>query len=269
MPQGELSIGHVEPHTMTKDIPLPNSIRDEMERIYAEMSPAEIPWNMEDPPRELVDLVESGQVTPCKTIDIGCGAGNYAVYLASRGFDVTGVDISSSAIALARESAKNRDVKCNFLIADVLEGLEEFELDTIHTTGSVITTPWFFQPPLVDKVNNQILVGWVDFSFMSPIPAGTNGLAFTLVGSLPAGASADCIDMDSSFVPPAGGCKSARLSISCRNVFSEKDKQRHRRQGRHNHSPHGDVFSRLLYHEESKHTQEMGPESVQNRRLQQ
>ena len=92
---------------MSEDIPLPDSIRDEMERIYSEMSPADIPWNMDEPPQQLVDLVESGQVATCRTIDVGCGAGNYAVYLASKGFNVTGVDIALSAIALARENAKS------------------------------------------------------------------------------------------------------------------------------------------------------------------
>lgn len=32
---------------MPEDVPSPDSIRDEMERIYSEMSPVEIPWNTE------------------------------------------------------------------------------------------------------------------------------------------------------------------------------------------------------------------------------
>lgn len=110
---------------MSENIPLPNSIRDEMERIYAQVPPDDIPWNIETAPRPLVELVESGQVKPGKTIDLGCGAGHYAIYLASKGFDVTGVDISPSAIGLARENAKKRGVVCNFLVADVLEGLSD------------------------------------------------------------------------------------------------------------------------------------------------
>jgi SAM-dependent methyltransferase len=111
---------------MSEPVPIPDSIRDEMERIYTEMSPADIPWNMEDPPRQLVDLVESRQVAPCRTIDVGCGAGNYAIYLAIRGFDVTGVDISPSAIALARTNAEKKGVNCRFLVADILDGLSDF-----------------------------------------------------------------------------------------------------------------------------------------------
>ena len=55
----------------------------EMDKIYRNMPLEEIPWNIETPPDALVELIESGKVKPCKTIDFGCGAGNYAIYLAS------------------------------------------------------------------------------------------------------------------------------------------------------------------------------------------
>ena len=77
------------------------SIRDQMEQIYRQMQPADIPWNNETPPKVLVELIEAGQVQPCKAIDLGCGTGHCAIYLAGLGFDVTGVDISPTAIALA------------------------------------------------------------------------------------------------------------------------------------------------------------------------
>lgn len=97
----------------------------EMDKIYRNMPLEEIPWNIETPPDALVELIESGKVKPCKTIDFGCGAGNYAIYLASVGFDVTGIDISPSAIKTAKENAKKKRVKCNFLVADVLGDLDE------------------------------------------------------------------------------------------------------------------------------------------------
>lgn len=89
------------------------------------MSAANIPWNMEDPPRQLVDLVESGEVRPCKAVGLGCGAGNYPVYLAGQGFDVTGVDISRSAVALTGENGK-KGVACNLLVAVTDPGLKDY-----------------------------------------------------------------------------------------------------------------------------------------------
>jgi len=100
-------------------------IDNEMDRIYRNTPLEEIPWNIETPPDVLVELVESGKVKPCKTIDLGCGTGNYAIYLASIGFEVTGIDISSTAIKIAKENAKKKEVKCNFLVADVLGNLDE------------------------------------------------------------------------------------------------------------------------------------------------
>ena len=96
-----------------------------MERIYRKIPLNEIPWNIETPPNVLVELVDSGKVKPCKTIDLGCGTGNYAIYLASAGFDVTGIDISPTAIKIAKENAKKKGIKCNFLVADVLGNLNE------------------------------------------------------------------------------------------------------------------------------------------------
>jgi SAM-dependent methyltransferase len=98
-----------------------------MERIYRKIPLHEIPWNIETPPNILVELVDSGKVKPCKTIDLGCGTGNYVIYLASLGFDVTGIDISPTAIKIAKENAKKKGIKCNFLVADVLGNLNEIE----------------------------------------------------------------------------------------------------------------------------------------------
>lgn len=111
-------------------------VRDEqmqMDEVYKNMSLEEVPWNMETPPEPLVGLVNSGKVQPCKAIDLGCGVGNYAVYLAERGFEVTGVDFSQTAIKIARESASRKGVKCNFFVADVVD-----ELDSVNQTWDFV-----------------------------------------------------------------------------------------------------------------------------------
>jgi len=97
-----------------------------IDRIYRKMPLEKIPWNIETPPKALVELVDNGKVKPCKTVDLGCGVGNYAIYLASKGFDVTGVDFSPTAIKIAEENAKKRGANCNFLITDVVEELDQF-----------------------------------------------------------------------------------------------------------------------------------------------
>jgi 2-polyprenyl-3-methyl-5-hydroxy-6-metoxy-1,4-benzoquinol methylase len=97
----------------------------DMDKIYRDIPLEKIPWNIETPPQALVELVESGKVRPCRAIDMGCGAGNYAIFLAGKGFDVTGIDVAPTAIGLAKENARKKGVKCRFIVADVLGDLHE------------------------------------------------------------------------------------------------------------------------------------------------
>jgi SAM-dependent methyltransferase len=96
-----------------------------MEKIYRNFSLAEIPWNREAPPDVLMSLLTNGTITPCKAVEFGCGAGNYVIYLAHRGFEVTGVDISNAAIEIARKSASEKGVTCTFVASDVLGDMPE------------------------------------------------------------------------------------------------------------------------------------------------
>jgi 2-polyprenyl-3-methyl-5-hydroxy-6-metoxy-1,4-benzoquinol methylase len=96
-----------------------------MEKVYREFPTEEIPWNLEDPPAALADLVESGRIQPCDAVDLGCGAGNYAVWLASKGFRVTGIDLSPAAIALAADLAGRKGVDCRYLARDLTEDVDD------------------------------------------------------------------------------------------------------------------------------------------------
>ena len=103
------------------------SVRDEMDRIYSELAPDEIPWSMAAPPPALVELVESGRVAPCRAVDLGCGAGNHAVWLAIQGFDVTGIDVSAAAVARAEALAQSKGAACRFSVAELLEPTTLFD----------------------------------------------------------------------------------------------------------------------------------------------
>lgn len=104
-----------------------NKIKDQMEKIYRTISPENIPWNIETPPDVLQNIVKTEKVKPCKVIELGCGTGNYVIYLSASGFIATGVDISKTAIEMARNSAVKRKVQCNFIVADVLSEMTEVQ----------------------------------------------------------------------------------------------------------------------------------------------
>ncbi len=89
------------------------------------------PWTFEEPPEQLVELVENGTLKPCRMLDIGCGEGYISLYFASKGFDVTGIDISGNAVSLAKKHAKERGLRCKFLQTNWkdLDGRYDFILD--------------------------------------------------------------------------------------------------------------------------------------------
>lgn len=77
-----------------------------------------MPW--EGGPRsELVELVESRRLKPGRAVDLGCGSGANAVFLAEHGFDVTGVDFAASALEKAARLADASRVKVEWVQDDL------------------------------------------------------------------------------------------------------------------------------------------------------
>ena len=65
----------------------------------------------------LVDQVE--RLTPGRALDVGCGTGSNAVWLAEQGWQVTAVDYSVVAIEKATRLAAERGVNVEFVVANV------------------------------------------------------------------------------------------------------------------------------------------------------
>ena len=65
------------------------------------------PWDTGLTPPEIVAMVESGKVPIGRALDLGCGTGTNAIYLAQQGFEVVGIDVSRRAIALARQKVRS------------------------------------------------------------------------------------------------------------------------------------------------------------------
>jgi SAM-dependent methyltransferase len=54
-------------------------------------------------------------------LEIGCGAGNFSILLAQRGYAVTGVDISTTGVDWANEQAREGGVDAGFRVDNVVE----------------------------------------------------------------------------------------------------------------------------------------------------
>lgn len=69
--------------------------------------------------KEYTELFDKGHITPGRVIDLGCGEGSNAIYLSRKGFEVTGVDFSSTAIKRARANAQAAGVEVTFYEDDL------------------------------------------------------------------------------------------------------------------------------------------------------
>jgi 2-polyprenyl-3-methyl-5-hydroxy-6-metoxy-1,4-benzoquinol methylase len=82
---------------------------------------ADTPWDTGRPSSELVRVLAEQGIQPCRAIDLGCGTGTNAIWLAQQGFDVTGVDLIPLAIQRAEEQARQRGVRLRLLAIDLLD----------------------------------------------------------------------------------------------------------------------------------------------------
>jgi SAM-dependent methyltransferase len=78
------------------------------------------PWDTGEPDNHLVEFIRSGAVAPGWALDVGCGTGTNALWLAGQGFKVLGIDVSPLAIEKARTKAAGKDLDCRFEQLDVL-----------------------------------------------------------------------------------------------------------------------------------------------------
>ncbi len=76
------------------------------------------PWDIGRPQPAIVRLASQNGFAGA-VLDAGCGTGENALYLAARGLAVLGIDVAETALAIARERARDREVQVAFAAADV------------------------------------------------------------------------------------------------------------------------------------------------------
>jgi 2-polyprenyl-3-methyl-5-hydroxy-6-metoxy-1,4-benzoquinol methylase len=87
--------------------------RATFENLYA----GKAPWDIGKPQRAFIDVADqiSGSI-----LDAGCGTGDTALFLASRGNTVTGIDFLEEPIKRAKRKAAERGLSVTFLVSDAL-----------------------------------------------------------------------------------------------------------------------------------------------------
>jgi SAM-dependent methyltransferase len=75
------------------------------------------------------------ELKPGRFLDLACGTGRHAIFLAERGWQVTAVDASGVGIELAKEIARARGVEVDWRVADLERGEFEIEPEAYHLIG--------------------------------------------------------------------------------------------------------------------------------------
>lgn len=82
---------------------------------------------------ELLPTVDRG----LKALDIGCGEGASAIFLARNGFEVTAFDLSPYAIQKTTKFADRLGLKINAFVADINEFEPDEDYDLIFSSGTI------------------------------------------------------------------------------------------------------------------------------------
>ncbi|WP_326718404.1 MULTISPECIES: class I SAM-dependent methyltransferase [unclassified Streptomyces] len=92
-------------------------------------------WDINRPQPAFLALAEAGALRG-RVLDVGCGTGEHVLMSAGLGLDATGIDLSSTAIHIAEQKARDRGLTAKFLCHDVrrLADLGE-SFDTVLDCG--------------------------------------------------------------------------------------------------------------------------------------
>ena len=97
-----------------------------------------MPWYNKDLDADLKNALASAKITKGRFLDLGTGPGTQAIHLASRGFEVTGTDLSENAI----NKAHKLSYQVNFIVDDILNSkLGDKQFDYVFDRGCFHVLP--------------------------------------------------------------------------------------------------------------------------------
>lgn len=87
----------------------------------------DLPWDSQIRSRELSRVLEERQIPAGRVVELGCGTGTNALFLAEHGFDVTAFDLSPTAIEMAQKRAEAANLDIQFQVADLVQFDQDLE----------------------------------------------------------------------------------------------------------------------------------------------
>lgn len=113
------------------------SARDFYDQIYTQRTPSQHPWVAGTASPELIELVWEQVITPgMNVLEIGTGVGTESIFLATRGMNVSGIDLSDAAINIAKKLADLYGVQVNLKQGDALNmDFQDQQFDAVCDQG--------------------------------------------------------------------------------------------------------------------------------------
>ncbi|TPV93065.1 MAG: methyltransferase domain-containing protein [Myxococcales bacterium FL481] len=152
--------------------PAPSRSPDDWNTCYVERN---TPWDTGRPDANLVAAIGRSGLVEGRVLDIGCGSGCEAVWMATRGFKVTGVDLAEAAIAGARRRAVAAGIEATFQVGRAPDGEHQFEL--IYDCGCFHTVNEIGRAAFVESVARLLVPGgcWISIAGSSDGPDRDHG----------------------------------------------------------------------------------------------
>ncbi len=117
--------------------------------------------DLEAPPTPLV-METAASLSPGQALDLACGAGRNALWLAEHGWDVTAVDGAPTAIEILRGRADERGLKINAIVAD----LEKGEFKIVPARWDLIAMCYYLQKNLFEPAKRGVVPGGILISIV-------------------------------------------------------------------------------------------------------
>ncbi|MCK5370944.1 MAG: class I SAM-dependent methyltransferase, partial [Cyclobacteriaceae bacterium] len=93
----------------------------EENRFIRRYREGDIPWYTGRADYNLINCIGEHPISKRKTLELGCGTGDNAIWLSQKGFEVSAFDLSEIAIDKAKLKAGEIGVNVNFFVADFLK----------------------------------------------------------------------------------------------------------------------------------------------------
>ncbi|MDF2962309.1 MAG: methyltransferase [Paenibacillus sp.] len=127
--------------------------------FYSDRSKS-VPFFINAPDENLVQYFEEDRLLPSRVLELGCGPGRNAIYMAQKGCDVDAVDLSQEAINWATERAAEKRVHVRFQCSNVFDlDLTPHSYDFIYDCGCLHHIPPHRRIAYIDMIRKALKPG--------------------------------------------------------------------------------------------------------------